>query len=321
MQARGLVALILMICLAIPRADAQVYPDRPIRMVVPFPPGGPTDVYARVLGQAMQQRLGQPVIIENRPGGGAVIGTVSVARAPADGYTLLFTATTHVISVLTRRIPAYDPRGDFAPVSPMLTYPFYLVVTNRLPVQSVQDLIAHGRQNPGRLTYGTVGIGTGAHLVAEMFNNRAGIEAVHVPYRGAAEFLLAVQSGEVDYIFDSPGSAQPHVAAGRARGLAVTSPARWQSVPHIPTMAESGMPGFDASLWLGVFAPAGTPAPVIDRLSATVTEILAAPEMRLRIEQAGFEVLSESPSDFALRLQRDAQSWGEVIRANKITVE
>ncbi len=298
-----------------------VYPSKPIKIIVPFSPGGPTDVYARLLGSKLQEKLGQPVVVENRAGGGAIIGTAAVARAPADGYTLLFTASTHVISVQLQKERQFDPVKSFAPVSTMLTYPFYLVVNNKLPVASVQELIAYGKANPGKLTYGSVGVGSGAHLMGEMFKSQAGIDALHVPYKGAAEFLQAVVAGQVDYVFDSPGSAQPLVNAGRVRGFAVTSPKRWPMVPNVPTMQESGLAGFEGALWLGLLAPAGTPDNIVQSLNTKVSEILRSSDVRTRIETGGFQVLSESPDAFRQRLVRDGQMWGEVIRRNHITAD
>jgi tripartite-type tricarboxylate transporter receptor subunit TctC len=301
--------------------DATAYPTKPIRLIVPFPPGGPTDVFARLVGQQLGEKLGQPVVVENRAGAATMIGSSLVARAPADGHTLLFTASTLVISVQLQKDKPFDPLKDFMPVSPILAYPFYLVVNNALPVTNVQELIAYGKANPGKLSYGSVGTGSGAHLVAETFKNQAGFEAVHIPYKGAAEFLQAVQTGQVHFVFDSPGSAQPTVAAGRARGLAVTSAKRWVTIPEVPTMQEAGLAGFEKGLWLGVLAPAGTPAEVVGRLHASMTEILQTPDVRARIEKAGFQVLSEPPEVFRKRLARDAEQWGEVIRRNRISAD
>lgn len=316
--------LVLMAIVTMPSLAATAverYPERPIRIVVPFPPGGPTDIYARLVAQQLQEKTGQSVVVENRPGGGAIIGTSHVARSPADGYTLLFTASTHVISVLLHKDQPYDPIKDFAPISTVLTYPFYLVVNNDLPVNSVSELIDYGKAHPGRLNFGSVGIGSGAHLVAEMFNTQAGIQAVHVPYKGAAAFVQAVQAGEVDYIFDSPGSSQQLVDAGRIRGFAVTSPERWPLVPDVPTMAEAGIPDFEASLWLGLLAPANTPAEIVAYLNDQLTEILASEEISSRIQQAGFQVLRESTDDYAQRLERDMRTWGHVIETAKIEAE
>lgn len=203
----------------------------------------------------------------------------------------------------------------------MLTYPFYLVAKDPLPVANVQDLIAFGKANPGKLSYGSIGAGSGAHLVAEMFRSQAGFDALHVPYKGAAEFLQAVQTGQVDYVFDSPGSAQPTALARRARGLAVTSAQRWPTVPDMPTLDEAGLAGFESGLWLGVLAPAGTPNEVIDIRHQSIVDILKEPQMRARIEKSGFQVLSETPDEFQRRLVQDGRKWGEVIRRNRITVD
>lgn len=307
--------------MAVLAGGAIAYPDKPITIVVPFPPGGPTDVFARLIGEALQRELDNPVVVENRPGGGALIGTSAVANAEPDGHTLLFTASTHVISIQLRSDKPYDPIEDFAPISPVITYPFYLLASNDLEVENIGELIEYGRANPDELSFGSVGVGSGAHLVAELFNARAGIDAVHIPYNGASEFLVALQSGQIDYIFDSPGSATPYVQAGQMRGLAVTSEERWPLIPEIPTVGEEAIDGFEASLWLGLLAPGETPDEIVERLNGVVSSVLASESFSTRTEEMGFDVLSESTSAFRERLIADFEQWGAVIADGDISLD
>ena len=304
------------------RADAQAWPDRPIRLVVNFPPGGVADVVARAVAQPLSEALGQPIVVENRAGANGSIGAEHVARAVPDGYTLLMSSGA-AVSVNPHLYPkmGFDPAKDLQPVAAAARVAVYLVVRPDLPVQDVRGFVAHLRANPGRLTYGSPGVGSSPHLAGEMFEAAAGgLFAVHVPYRGAAPALSDLLGGRLDFLFD-PGVALQHVRTGRLRLLAVGSPKRSPLFPDVPTLDESGMPGFDADTWFGFYAPAGVPAPVVARLNEGINRILRTPALRERVARLGGEAVAMTPAEFDARARADRERFGRVIRDAEIVAE
>ncbi|MBY0333682.1 MAG: tripartite tricarboxylate transporter substrate binding protein [Acetobacteraceae bacterium] len=293
--------------------DLGGWPNRAVRIVVPFPPGGPTDIYGRLLAEHCARAFGQPFVVENRTGGTGAVGTMAVMRSPADGHTLLFTSISgYTLPVLLLRQPAFDPRTDFAPVSLTIRYPFYLIANPRF--RSVAQLVEEAKARPGQLNFASPGVGSGGHFCAERFCLHAGIKAVHIPYTGAATALAGLAGGQVDFQFDSVGNAQAMVQEGRVNGLAITGARRMPVVPAVPTMMESGYPGFDADLWLGLLAPRGTPAPVIAVLNRECDRFLALPQVRQRLHDAAYTPAGGSPEVFARRIAEDVVEWGEVVR-------
>jgi tripartite-type tricarboxylate transporter receptor subunit TctC len=289
------------------------WPNRPVRVINPFPPGGPGDIYARLLSEHFAKVFGQPFIVENRAGGTGAVGTQVVLRSPPDGHTLLFTSISgYSLPPLLLKQPVFDPQKDFSPVSLLIRYPFYLVANPRF--RSVAELVAEAKARPGKLNFSSVGTGSGGHFCAERFRLRAGIDVVHVPYVGAPAALMGVASGQTDYYFDSVGNSQPLVREGKINGLAITGPHRMPIVPEVPTMGESGFTGFDADLWLGLLAPLGTPAPIIAALNAECDRFLAQPTTKERLHIAAYNPAGGPPEVFAQRIRDDWAEWGEVVR-------
>jgi len=297
-------------------AQAESYPARPIRWVVPYPPGGPLDIVARVVGQKLAERLGQSVVIDNRAGAGGNIGADLVAKAPPDGHSIVMGAVaTHAINVhLYARLP-FDPIRDFAPVVLITQVPNILVVNPGLPAKSVKDLIALARQKPGALSFGSGSIGSAGHLAGELFKRLAGVEMVHVPYKGAAPAVADLLAGQVQLMFDNLASALPNVKAARLRALAVTTAKRSPQVPELPTIAEAGLAGFDVSTWFGIFASAGTPATRVDRLNREVIAILEQADVKERLALLGAEPAGGSPQAFAAFVRTELEKYGKVVRA------
>jgi tripartite-type tricarboxylate transporter receptor subunit TctC len=297
-------------------AAAQAYPTKPIKVVVGFAAGGPADVLARIIGQRMTTLLGQSLVIENRPGAGGTIGARSVATAEPDGHTLLFGNTsTLVIGPLMNRNLDYDTLKSFAPIASVGTSSNLLVVNPGFPVTSVQELVAYAKANPGKLNYSSPGIGTPPHLIGETLKQRAGIEITHVPYRGGGQAAGDVVSRQVQMAFENPAVALPLVQAGRIRALAVTSETRNPQAPDIPTMIESGFPGFVSVSFTGMVAPAGTPASIIGRLNTVVNESLALPDVQATLMKLAVEARPASPEAFAAFLARERDKWGAMITA------
>jgi tripartite-type tricarboxylate transporter receptor subunit TctC len=317
---RGVV--VLLAWLAIGAAAADSYPSRPVRMVVPFTPAGATDVLARLVGDALGRRLGQPVIIENRPGAGGNIGARIGAKAPPDGYTLLMAPTSiYAIAMTLYARPGYDVVRDFAPVSSVANALHVLVVNPGVRATTVKDLLALARHRPGALNVASQGIGTVSHLEAVMLQQMAGIQMVHVPYRGSAPAVLDLLAGRVQVMFDSVASTLPYIRAEKLRPIAVPTLQRVSVLPGIPTLDESGLTGYRAESWLGILVPAGTPRPVVDRLNRDLVAILADPQMRQGLTQRGFEPQSSTPEQLAERIRADVAAWGKVVKASGATVE
>src|SRR5690606_29057618 len=285
-------------------AAAQAWPARPIRFVVPYPPGGPLDQVARALAEKLREPLGQPVVVENRPGAGGNIGADLVAKAAPDGYSIVMGAVaTHAINPYLYAKMPYDANRDFTPITRVATVPNVLVLNpqtaERLGIRSLRDLIAYARKNPGKLNYGSGGNGSAGHLAGELLEAQAGISMVHIPYGGAAPAQLGLLAGQTDLMFDNLASATPQIRAGKLQAFAVTTPQRSSFFPELPTVAESGLKDFDISTWFGVFAPAGTPRPIVDRLNTEFTRALSAPDIRERLARMGAEPSPMSPEAFA----------------------
>jgi tripartite-type tricarboxylate transporter receptor subunit TctC len=294
------------------------YPAKAVRIVVPYAPGGGTDVQARVIGAKLSEAWGQPVIIDNRPGGGTVIGTELVARAPSDGYVLLIGTPTHVVNAtLYPKLP-FDPLRDFAPVTVMTASPNIFVAHPSIPARSTKEFIALARVRPGQITYGSSGNGGTGHLAMEMMKQMAQIKAVHVPYKGGGPAINAVLTGEVSVLINNMIPTVQQVRAGRLRALGVTSKVRSSAIPEVPTIAESGLRGFEAVAWFGLFAPAHTPVPIIDKLNSDFAKVLKAPEVSQMLESQGAEAVGNSPAEFERILRTDLEKWRTVLKASPI---
>ena len=296
-------------------AIAQDYPVRPIRFVVPFPASGGGDIIIRALSQKLSERLGQAVVVDNRSGAGGNVGTEIVARAPADGYTLVMANISPfaINTSIYKKLP-YNPLTDFTPISLVASFPNILVVHPSLPVQSMKDLVVLAKSRPGQLTYASSGAGSTTHLSAEFFKSQAGIDLVHVPYKGGGQALIDLIAGHVTMYFSSLPGAMPHVRSRRLRGLALTSLARASASPDTPTLAESGFPGFEAATWIGAAAPAGLPRNIVNRLNTEIVEIMRAPEMRDRLVSQGAEPQTNTPEQFAAYIKSEIAKWAKIVR-------
>jgi len=294
------------------------YPIRPVKVIVPSPPGGGTDILARVLAQHLSKALGQPFFVENKAGAGNMIGIEFVAHAAADGYTVLVVPSTLALnSVLYKKVP-YDPVRDFAPVTLAATAPNVLVVNPALPAKSLAEFIALAKAKPGALSYGTPGIGTSPHLSMELLKSMAGIDLQHVPYRGTAAAVTDVIGGQIAVTFANALTAKPQVDAGRVRALAVSGPKRIEALPAVPPVAEAGVPGYEAMQWYGVVVPAGTPAPVIARLNTEAVKALQSDEMKEKLALDGAQPVGGTPAEFAALIRSELEKWTRVARAARI---
>lgn len=307
-------AALLLACLPLSLYAQVAYPNKPIRMIVPYPPGGPTDVLGRIVAQKLSESLGQQVLIENRPGASGMIGAEMVAKAAPDGYTLLANASIHVINPSLYPKMNFDALRDFAPVSLIAQVPLILVVNPGLPAKSVQELIALGKAQPNLLNFGSSGNAAAPHLAGESFKIATGVQMQHVPYKGSAPALADLIGGQVQLIFDSMPSAMPHVKSGKIRALAVTTARRSPTVPDLPTVAESGVLGFDISTWYGVWAPAGTPRDIVNRISAEIAKALQQPAVRERLAALGAEPAGDTPEAFAAYCQSELAKWSKIVR-------
>ena len=301
-------------------ARAQAWPSRYIRLVVPFPPGGGTDAVARILANRLSEVWGQQVVIENRGGAGGNMAFDTAARAEPDGHTMLIAAIGIGINRYLYGAVNYE-LADFAPVSLICVFPNLMAVPNSSPAKSVQEFIAYAKANRGRVTYGSSGTGTSTHLAGELFKRMAGVELTHVPYRGVAPVINDLIPGRVDVTFNTIGGLLPQVRAGNLRALAVTTPQRFPSVPEIPTIAESGVPGFDVSSWYGFFVPAKTPAPIVARMHADTAALLAEPALKDQLEKLGVMVVGSTPQALATQLKSEIDKWAPIIRENRIKAE
>ena len=302
-------------------AGAQGWPAKPVRLVVGFPPGGIVDVTARQLGQKLQDALGQPFLVENRAGAGGSIATDHVAKAPADGYTLLMAFDTHAVNPhIYRKLP-FDTLKDFAPVSLVGRIPLAFVAHPSFPAGDVAGLIKLAREKPGALSYGSVGAGSSGHLAAEQFKLLAGIDLLHVPYKGGAPAVTAVLGEQVSLIVFAAGAAVPHIKAGKLKGLAVTGRSRSGALPNVPTMAEQGYPQLDSGAWMGIVAPAGTPAAVVAKLQAEVARAVKDAAIAQKLADQAVELVGGTPQEFGAFIRAEHDKWGKLIRDAKLNIE
>jgi tripartite-type tricarboxylate transporter receptor subunit TctC len=301
---------------------ADSFPSKPIRMIVAFAPGGGTDITARIAGRGITEYLGQPVVVDNRPGGGGIIGTELAARAPADGYTLITAGTgSHAINpALYRKIP-YDPVRDFEPVCLVAATPYLMVVNPAVPAKTVKEFIALAKSKPGQINMGSSGSGGMPHLAGEMFQSMTATKLVHIPYKGTGAVFQDLMAGQVQVLFGDIVAVHPHVQGGRLRALGITSPKRSPSHPEVPAIAEAGVAGYDAVGWFGVFAPAHTPQPVIAKLNGAIVKYVSLPEIRERMASQGADVVASSPEQFAAVLKSDLVRWAKVVKDSGAHVE
>ncbi len=302
-------------------AYAQAYPSKPIRWIVPFPPGGSTDLLARVVGQKLTEAWGQQVIVENKGGAGGTLGAAEVARAPADGYTLLMGAIHHTIATSVYPKLPYDFQRDFAPITVVAIVPNVLVVNPSVPANSTKELIAYAKANPGKLSYGSAGMGTAHHLIGEQFNLQAGVNILHVPYKGSSPAVADLIGGQVQLMYDTVASCLPHIKSGKLRPLAVATAKRSAALPDVPTIAESALPGFEVTTWFGALAPAKTPNEIVVKLNAEIVKILAMPDVRKRLLEAGAEPVGNSPGEMAAQIKRETEGFAKIVKQAKITAE
>jgi tripartite-type tricarboxylate transporter receptor subunit TctC len=302
-------------------AGAAGYPERPIRLVVPGGAGGSTDAVARIIQSAAQQRLGKPLVIENIVGAGGVVGTLEVVRSPPDGYTLLLASMgTHVLVPLLVPTAGFDTLRDLAPVTKLVSVPGIILATPDLPVQTLSELIAFARAAPQPLAYGTPGVGTSAHLIAELLCARAGIKLLQIPYKSSPQSYVDLMAGRIPLVFTLVTGVQGLVASGQMKPIAVTGARRISVLPQVPTVQESGIPDFDVVSWYGLMAPAGTPGATIERLRQSMKDVLRIDEVRNRLADLGAETAGNSPAEFAAELREEFQKWSELIRVAKIKV-
>jgi tripartite-type tricarboxylate transporter receptor subunit TctC len=319
----GLIALAAMsIAFAASDATAQTYPNRPIRIIAPFPAGGLVDVLARAVGDELTKTLGQPIIVENKPGAGGNIGADIVAKADADGYTLLMTSPgiQSINQFLYRSMP-FDPEKAFAPISLVADMPMVVVVHPKTNVKALPELLAAARANPGKLSFGSAGIGTTGHLGQALLTHVAKINLTHIPYRGAAPSVTDLVAGQIDGVVDNPPTVMQHIRAGTITALAVAAKERLAVLPNVPTSAEAGLPGWEASSWFGVVAPAATPPDIIKRLHAEIAKAVRQPSMEKFTTQSGARMVGNAPEEFARLIVDERKKWGEIIKAANITAQ
>ncbi len=299
------------------QAAAQAYPVKSIRIVVPFPPGSGADILARAVGTKLAERWGQQVLADSRPGASGVIAAEIVLKAPADGYTLMLgTSSSHAINASLRQKLPYNPLRDFSPVSMVARVPMLMMAHPSVPVNNARELIAFARARPGQLTFGTAGNGTTAHLAGELFKSMARVDMVHVPYRGSPQALVDAISGQVSLAIGPILTGLPHVKSGKLKALAVTTPKSSPSAPDVPALAEAGLPGYEATLWYGLFAPAGTPREIVARLSGEVVAILGLADVRESLKQQGAEPAGSSPEAFAAHVGSEIAKWAKVVKTS-----
>jgi tripartite-type tricarboxylate transporter receptor subunit TctC len=305
-------AALLSLCLT---AAAQSFPSKPVRMVIPFPPGG-VDVTGRILASKLGELLGQPVVVDNRGGANGIIGSEIVARAAPDGYTILLTTpSTHITAVYLQKGVPYDPVRDFTPLCAVLEPVSLLVVHPSVPANTVQELVALAKKNPGKLTYSSSGIGSVFHLTGEALKEAAGVDMLHVPYKGTGPSLADVVAGRIDVTISAVTSTRPQIATGKLKVLAVAEPNRYPSMPNLPTISEA-VPGFDKpSTWFGFFGPAGMPRPVVQRLNTDMVKAARAPELQDKLHESGFSVIAGSPEEFAAMLKKGLEVYGKLVKS------
>ncbi|MBI5907610.1 MAG: tripartite tricarboxylate transporter substrate binding protein [Burkholderiales bacterium] len=320
--AKPIVACALLLALPLQALSQAAYPNRPVKILVGFPPGQATDVVAREIAQKLSEAMGQQFVVDNRAGAGGIIGTDLVAKAPADGYTLLMSSSgpLAVNPSLYRKLP-YNVEKDFAPITLAALVPLFVVANPSFPPNTVGELVAYAKANPGKISYASGGNGVTNHLAMEMFKSVAGVYMTHIPYRGGPPAVTDLIAGQVSVMFETGPGALPHVRSGKLKALAVGSAARSSAAPSLPTVAESGLPGFDAVAWIGLVAPRGTPPAIITRLNAEVTRILKLPEIKDRFQALGAEPAGNTPEQFAAYIQSETIKWGKAVKDSGAKVD
>ena len=316
-----IVALAMALCTLAPAALAQAYPSKPVRLIVPFPPGGVTDIVGRILAQRLGESLGQQVLVDNRGGAAGAIGAQAAAKSAPDGYTLLMATATHAINATLIPNPNFDLVKDLAPVSLAASVPLLLAVNPSFPARDVKELVAAAAARPGQINFASGSTGSASHLAGEMLKTMARVDMVHIPYKGGSLGIQDLVAGQVQLMFENMPSILPFVQSGRLRGLAVTSAKRSPAAPDLPTMIESGYPGFEAGSWYGLFAPAGTPPEILARLNADMSKSLRSPETRKLLSQQGAEPVGNSEAEFAAFIRAEIAKWGRVIKAANVKID
>jgi tripartite-type tricarboxylate transporter receptor subunit TctC len=317
-----LVALGLATAGLIAPACAQSYPNKPLKMVLPFPAGGPTDIVARAMGQGLSEALGHNVVIDNRPGGGGLIGATLAAKSPPDGYTLLLGGiTTFGVAPSVHKTLAFDPVKDFSPVTMATRQPILLMAHPSLPAKSLREFIALAKARPGEINYASSGPGGSGHMAGELFKLTTGINLVHIPYKGAPPALNELVAGQVQVMFGTILAAAPHVRSGRVRGIAITGAERTKALPEVMTFAQAGLPAYDASSWNGILVPAGTPRAIVDRLNTEIVRILKSPNVLERLAQDGADPAPTTPEEFAAFIKAEIAKWAKVVQAANIRID
>ncbi len=320
MHAFKLLVLVFSSLLVSLQADAQTYPTHPIRWISPWPPGGSNDIFSRAIAQKFTESMGQTVVVDNKPGAAGTLGTDIAAKAPGDGYTIVMgSSPTHAIAPSMYPQLPYNPERDFIPVTLVAVVPNVLVVHPSLPVKDVKELIAYAKANPGKLNFASAGNGSSQHLSGELFKSLAGVNIVHIPYKGTAPALNDLLAGQVQMSFDNITTLLPHIQSGKLRALGVTPAKRSSALPDVPTIAEAGVPGYEASVWFGVLVPAGTPAPIVAKLHQETIKALDSADLKARMTGFGAEVYGFGPEDFQAFLKRDVEKWTKVVKAAGIT--
>ena len=304
---------LLLLALALPAWAQDGYPSRPMRFILPFPPGGPTDILGRLISDRLSAQLGQPVVTENRGGAGGNVGAEAAAKSAPDGYTIVLVAPSRAISPTLYSKLNYDPVKDLAPISLVATVPNVIVTQVSHPA-TLKEFIAAAKAKPGVMNFGSGGSGTSNALAGELFNMMTGLKLTHVPYKGVNLAMQDVIAGRIDFVVIGVPAAAPHIRAGKLRALAVVAPQRLPSLPDVPTVAEAGLPGFEVTTWYGVLAPAGTPRPIINRLNAELVKAMHSPEMKERLAGIGTDAVTDTPEEFAAYIQAEIRKWGDVIR-------
>ncbi|MGA8945315.1 MAG: tripartite tricarboxylate transporter substrate binding protein [Pseudolabrys sp.] len=314
----ALLAVAFAVTISSPPANADDYPSRPVKIIVPFGAGGPTDVYTRAIGEELRKALHQPFVMENRPGAGTTIGTDFVAKSPPDGYTLLMVSGTQTVNETLYVHKQYQLMRDLVPVAPLIDTDLVLVVHPSVPAKNLEELLALARSKPGTINYGSSGPGSNYHMAGELLRNLAGVDIVHVPYKGSTGARNDILSGQIQMLFDSVPTMAPMIKAGLVRALGTTGKTRSPTLPDVPTIAEAGVPGFNATLWVGFMAPAATPQPIVDKLNREITHIVAQPAIKEAWEKTGATPITMTQTDFKVFMDGQVAKWANVIKANNI---
>ena len=325
MQSRTIISMlfvaVLLFLAGAGTTSAETYPGKPVRIIVPFAAGGPADIYARAIGQKLQESLGQAFVIDDRPGAGAVIGTDAVAKSPADGYTLLMMSNTHTVNESLLKSKSYDLMRDFVPIAPVNYSDLLMVVHPSVAANTLKEFLDLAKTKPGTLNYASSGPGTPYHMAGELFNSMAGVNVVHVPYKGSAGARTDVMGGQVQMMFDAVTTMAPLVRTGKLRALGTTGLTRSSVLPDVPTVAEAGVPNYEATIWLGVMAPTGTPKAIIDKLNTEINKILANPEMKEAWARQGATAMNMTPEQFGKHLRADIEKWARIVKLADIRVD